>query len=1468
MQLRSGESLQLLEPVLAAPRAGGQRRTALLRLALLLCLLLALLLPPAAVGGEDEPAAAADAAAAGIVINEIHYDPADKRAQVEFVELYNAGATTVDLTGWAFTQGIRFTFPAGVSLAPRGYLVVAANPANMPAHYGVAALGPFTGRLANEGEQLVLRNRQAGEVDRVEYGSGFPWPLGGGDQDLSIGLTNPALDNTIPGAWRASGASPGRANGAWLDNPPPFIAAVEHLPAAPTAFDPVQIRVRVADDDGVAGVRVLLQDVAPGSYIRLTDPAYAANWTPVAMQEVEPGLYTAEVPGYMRVHRHLIRYRVEATDRGGRTVTAPYWEDPQPNFALYIYNGAPAWSGAIRPGAPGDKGVWHTYDFGQMRPVAVYQLIANAADVADAQHIPPSTQPGYMGNDYPWLGTLVYHGAVYDHIGFRARGGLRRYATGKNNWKFNFHRGHRFQAYDDYGAAYPVQWDKLVFSSVFQHANRGYRGEQGLFETLSYRLFNLAAVPASATHFVHFRVVDQAAERAGNQYNDDFWGLYLALENVDGHFLDQHGLPDGNLYEMKGATGELDNEGEEGAADKSDLMAFMNGYLYGNPDTNWWRTNFDLAGYYSFRAVTEAVHNYDIWEGKNYYYYLNPETRRWSVFPWDLDLTWAESHLGSGVEPFLTPVLGRPEFQLEYQNRLRELRDLLFTPDQIFPMLEEAASRIDTAANGLSLVDADRARWDYDPLLTSVYVDGDRARVGQFYQTAPSGDFPGMVQLMRDYVLRRAAWIDATLLTDRDQPFTPGAWYVGSPGYPADGLTFEASPFADPQGAGTFAAMQWRVAELSYPGIPGYDPSRRGRYEIEATWTSAALGAYTPRVTLPQGSCRPGATCRVRVRMQDQSGRWSRWSAPLQFIAGAPRTLPQGLVASELMYHPRNAAATPSDQLEFIELRNSGAAPLDLSGAHFTSAIDFTFPLEVSLAPGRHLVLAADAPAFAARYGFQPFGEFDRNLSNGGERVALADAFGRPLLDFTYGDDGAWDTTADGGGYSLVLRNPASLGDLSSPANWRASRGEGGSPGADDPEAVLINEVIFSRSSGRISQVELHNPGSAPAAVGDWILTRTTLAADWRWQPPPAGLRVAADATIPPGGYLMVAVPSGQLALDSGGEWPLALLSATSDNRLTGYATAATLQPPAAGATVGRVVAAQGDVHYAALRTPTPGAANAAPLVGPVVISRLMLQPADGIQWLELTNLTGQAVALYDPQEPARTWQIAGALMRLPAGITLPPHGRLWVAGPSPATLCLAGNGPAGVRVTGPFALPLTAAGQRLALLRPVAWGAGWIDGVVDVVASDAQWPRPDAAHPVWQRSPVDGFGSDRANWQVAAAPEPAAAVPGDLCLFEATVTAAGGNTVRWIAAHDPAAHYFVLTTSDAGRSIPATAMIPVEADRTAGEMVAYTWQDESAPDGRLYWLTLVYADGAQRDFGMTERLTVYRSVHLPLVAR
>ena len=180
------------------------------------------------------------------------------------------------------------------------------------------------------------------------------------------------------------------------------------------------------------------------------------------------------------------------------------------------------------------------------------------------------------------------------------------------------------------------------------------------------------------------------------------------------------------------------------------------------------------------------------------------------------------------------------------------------------------------------MVDADRALWDFNPILASRYVSDDRAVTGKYYEISPDRAFTGMVQLLKDYVARRSVWIDKALLTDKAMPDTPSLSYAGPAGYPADQLLMHASGFRDPQGSDTFGAMQWRAAEIIRPGLPGYTENSRWRYEMESTWLSPQLTTYQADMVVPRGACRPGITVpSPRARHGQQR--------PLESLVGACR---------------------------------------------------------------------------------------------------------------------------------------------------------------------------------------------------------------------------------------------------------------------------------------------------------------------------------------------------------------------------------------------------------------------------------------------------------------------------------------------------------------------------------------------------------------------------------------------------
>jgi hypothetical protein len=795
------------------------------------------------------------------------------------------------------------------------------------------------------------------------------------------------------------------------------------------------------------------------------------------------GIYSAEIPAVLQKHRWLVRYRITATDTPGASVTVPYADDPQPNFAYFVYDGIPSWSGAIQPGSSDQtKKRVVLYDFAATPSLPVYHLITTRQAHEESQYIPNSSTGQYWGDDYPWTGTLVYDGVAYDHIRFRARGGVWRYSMGKNMWKVDFLRGHEFQARDEYGRPLKAKWKKLNLGANIQQGDYQHRGEQGLFEYTGFKLFNLAGAPASITFPVHFRIIERVSETNGtpsNQYDDDFQGLYLAVEQMDGRFLDQHGLPDGNLYKMESGPGggQSNNQGPTQPTNNSDLIAFVNGYS-GNPSQTWWRGNFNVEEYYGHRAIIEAIHHGDVGYGKNYFFYHNPETNQWSMFPWDLDLTWAENMYGNGNEPLKGRLLytnknysgTREPFITEYRNRLREIMDLLYNPEQVGQMIDEYAGLVDSPNPGASIAGADRAMWDYNPILTSSYVNSGKAGWGRFYQAGVTKDFPGMAQLMKNYVTfvytHTRNWMGdpgngpsmTSLAEDLLIPDKPTVTYLGPAGHPADRLSFRTSAFSSIVGA--FAALKWRIAEISDPAAPSYDSNAPKKYEIRAAWESPEISPFASDIQIPPCVAEPGHIYRARCRMKNNLDRWSNWSAPVQFTAGAPvGGSDLALRITEIMYHPpasEREDGWDADDFEFIELTNVGATTIDLTGVRFVDGIEFDFAgsAVTQLGPGEVVLVVGNQLAFECRYGtaLSPWiaGEYDGKLANGGETLKLIDTRTGVVAEFAYADD--WYASADGQGRSLVPVNPTQVSpdQLGRKTSWRASYHWGGSPGGPD----------------------------------------------------------------------------------------------------------------------------------------------------------------------------------------------------------------------------------------------------------------------------------------------------------------------------------------------------------------------------------------------------------------------------------
>ena len=113
-------------------------------------------------------------------ISEVHFAPTEPTAaeltalpgvtasDFEFIELVNTGPSTLDLAGCQFVDGIAYTFPAGSTLATGARLIIAANPTALALRQATA-IGPWTGRLDNDGETIELLDAVGERILQFTY---------------------------------------------------------------------------------------------------------------------------------------------------------------------------------------------------------------------------------------------------------------------------------------------------------------------------------------------------------------------------------------------------------------------------------------------------------------------------------------------------------------------------------------------------------------------------------------------------------------------------------------------------------------------------------------------------------------------------------------------------------------------------------------------------------------------------------------------------------------------------------------------------------------------------------------------------------------------------------------------------------------------------------------------------------------------------------------------------------------------------------------------------------------------------------------------------------------------------------------------------------------------------------------------------------------------------------------------------
>lgn len=196
-----------------------------------------------------------------VVISEIMYNPPESgQDSLEYIEITNAGLTTVDISGYHFLQGVQDTVAMGTMLPAGAVYVFSESSSAMNSVLGVSTDQWTDGALSNGGETIELADASSMSIDIVSFDDGGGWPEfddGTDGAGGSIELCDLMSDNTEPSNWAVSETdtgielngnnifgTPGSENTAMCGG----VVADHNIDATPNnVFSPADITINVGE---------------------------------------------------------------------------------------------------------------------------------------------------------------------------------------------------------------------------------------------------------------------------------------------------------------------------------------------------------------------------------------------------------------------------------------------------------------------------------------------------------------------------------------------------------------------------------------------------------------------------------------------------------------------------------------------------------------------------------------------------------------------------------------------------------------------------------------------------------------------------------------------------------------------------------------------------------------------------------------------------------------------------------------------------------------------------------------------------------------------------------------------------------------------------------------------------------------------------------------------------------------------
>ena len=502
-------------------------------------------------------------------------------------------------------------------------------------------------------------------------------------------------------------------------------------------------------------------------------------------------------------------------------------------------------------------------------------------------------------------------------------------------------------------------------------------------------------------------------------------------------------------------------------------------------------------------------------------------------------------------------------------------------------------------------------------------------------------------------------------------------------------------------------------------------------------------------------------------RIADGAGAWTL-TLPTRAAANVAAGLGN---ASSLKINEWLAAESSGD--DWVELYNPIPQPIDLSGfalsddpnVHDKSPL---VPLSF-IGPARYLKLNADNnPGNGANH-------LAFKLSSAGDFIGLYWPIGTQIDAVSFGPQ---TNDISQGRFPDGTANIINFTDTVSP----------GAPNYLLLTNLVINELLSHTDPPLEDAVEIRNLSSNAVNISGWYLSNTS--DDLR------KYQVPTNTTIAPGGFKVFYEYQFGTNTSTNALAPFTFNSAHGDDvhfsqvdtngNLTGYRAHESFGAAAHGVSFGRFLTSIGK-EFVAMSSRSFGAdnpidlaqfrsgagrTNPYPLVGPIVFSEIQYHPTNNYlgdtnaaEFVELLNLTGTNVPLYDPAALTNTWKISGGIdFVFPANRSLAAGGTLLVVNFDPTDVARSNwfcnayqltNAP----LYGPYSGSLANEGEDLQLFKPDPPqapphpDAGFVPYVlVEHIhyLSAAPWPTNGTAGQSLQRTVPANFGNEPLNWFMA----------------------------------------------------------------------------------------------------------------------